>query len=259
MQTLYEILGLSRSATEIQIEQAYQVHSDRFKGEGRLLPEAENIKLRAIEEAYSVLSSPLRRQRYDRTLATRAAPQVVLYDEVEKTPRWFAVFALIGVIAAGGYLYKRQSDEARLAQLRIEAEKAKAQALATQQQAEAERLRAEQEKLQRQKEVEAARNREMLAARQEGQQVSAQLQQFEARQEQEKRRMETQAQWDKQRQEQASLQEQYAAKARAAQQTAAWERALSRPVGGYIERPGGAVMPLNTLRKEDAAHASGRN
>lgn len=179
MQTLYEILGLSRSATEIQIEQAYQVHSVRFKGEGKPLSDAENIKLRAIEEAYSVLSSPSRRQRYDKTLAMRAMEPV--HGEVEKTRHWLAVLTMIGVIAAGGYLYKRQENEARLAQLQIEGEKAKAQALAIQQLAEAERLRAEQEKLQKEEAAEAARNREMLAARMEGQQAGARPQQFEAR------------------------------------------------------------------------------
>lgn len=61
----YEILGLSRSATQEEVKKAYrrlafQYHPDRNKS-----PDAEE-KFKEINEAYEVLSDPQKRANYDR-------------------------------------------------------------------------------------------------------------------------------------------------------------------------------------------------
>lgn len=62
----YEVLGVSRNATEQEIKSAYrklalQYHPDRNPGD----KEAEE-KFKEVAEAYSVLSDPEKRSRYDR-------------------------------------------------------------------------------------------------------------------------------------------------------------------------------------------------
>ncbi len=61
----YEILGVARDASPAEIRAAFRklahdYHPDRYKA-----PDAE-IKFREVNEAYSVLSDPEKRTRYDR-------------------------------------------------------------------------------------------------------------------------------------------------------------------------------------------------
>ena len=65
----YELLGLERTATDAQIEQAYrryvaQIHPDRFFEDPRRRVEAER-KMRQLNAVMEVLRDPLRRARYD--------------------------------------------------------------------------------------------------------------------------------------------------------------------------------------------------
>ncbi|MEL6704647.1 MAG: molecular chaperone DnaJ [Bacteroidota bacterium] len=66
MRDYYEILGLSRSASADEIKKAYRklamkYHPDRNPGD-----EAAETKFKEAAEAYEVLSTPEKRQRYDR-------------------------------------------------------------------------------------------------------------------------------------------------------------------------------------------------
>jgi len=71
MKTLYEILGIRRTATPEQITKAYRklavkFHPDVAKGD----PDAATKKFREVQEAYDVLSDPDRRKLYDETGST---------------------------------------------------------------------------------------------------------------------------------------------------------------------------------------------
>ncbi|KRX04788.1 DnaJ domain [Pseudocohnilembus persalinus] len=64
----YETLGVSKDATEKEIKKAYQklalkYHPDKFKGSDK---EQGKIIFQEIGEAYSVLSDPDKRKKYDR-------------------------------------------------------------------------------------------------------------------------------------------------------------------------------------------------
>ncbi len=77
--THYEILGLSREATPIQIREAYrrlakQYHPDRFP---RLSENAKAYlqeKMLALNDAYRVLSEPETRAKYDQETRAKAIP-----------------------------------------------------------------------------------------------------------------------------------------------------------------------------------------
>src|SRR5215212_10133786 len=62
----YEVLGVARTSTEVEITKAYrklamQHHPDRNVGD----PEAE-VRFKEVTEAYEVLKEPQKRDRYDR-------------------------------------------------------------------------------------------------------------------------------------------------------------------------------------------------
>lgn len=71
MKTLYEILGIRRTATPEQVTKAYRklavkFHPDVAKGD----PDEAAKKFREVQEAYDVLSDPERRKIYDETGST---------------------------------------------------------------------------------------------------------------------------------------------------------------------------------------------
>jgi len=101
-QSLYEILGISRDANDIDVGLAH----DRRKAEAakRVPPDANEIAL--VQQAFEVLSNPKRRAAYDSSLVTAAekaaaaeqAPDLVLEPEpppVKRTP-------IVAGVAAGG-------------------------------------------------------------------------------------------------------------------------------------------------------------
>ena len=66
---LYAILGISKSASQLDIRRAYrnkarETHPDKSAGEDK---ELATIKFRAIVDAYEVLSDDISRKEYDRT------------------------------------------------------------------------------------------------------------------------------------------------------------------------------------------------
>ncbi|KRB94131.1 J domain-containing protein [Noviherbaspirillum sp. Root189] len=71
MKTLYDLLGVSRQASLIDIEHGYRRHLNRhlLGNGGRPLRKRDQTRLQSMRNAYLVLSSPSRRQGYDRALA----------------------------------------------------------------------------------------------------------------------------------------------------------------------------------------------
>ncbi|MFC7515142.1 hypothetical protein ACFQUU_09015 [Herbaspirillum sp. GCM10030257] len=73
MKTLYDLLGVSRQAKLIDIEHGYRRHLNRhlLGNGGRPLRKRDQMRLQSMRNAYLVLSSPSRRQGYDRALAAQ--------------------------------------------------------------------------------------------------------------------------------------------------------------------------------------------
>lgn len=236
MRTLYDVLGVSSSASNEQIEAAYHFALNSLGRNGASKsPEEEAIRAKAIKEAYAVLSTPMRRDAYDAKLRARQAPAVSSPVETDGLPWGKIAIALFVLLIGVVYAYKSQVDEAKAEteRLAIEAAKAKADAEQAALQAKEEEARLIEQRLREQNRVAEANRREMERARLEGQRVHENLQRFEARAEYEKQReqqnrerAERQAAYEKERQERM-------ARARAREQDAAMERALARPIPRY--------------------------
>ncbi len=235
MRNLYDILGLSSNATDLQIEQAYRIRLHVLKDEQKLLSEPDNLELRAIEEAYSVLTSPARRERYDQKLKILSQP--VSYQVVEARPApWLKIMVVATVLALGStYLYNNQQNKARIEQLRLEEAKAKVEAEKAEKLAEAEKIHAEQVRLSQERRDEENNRQLTERARYDGQRIHSQIEQMEASRQREVEREERQ-------EKSAQLREEQLAKSRVQQQNAAMERALNRPIEGSSYRPSVTVI-----------------
>jgi DnaJ-class molecular chaperone len=78
MTTHYETLGIPREASSERVKRSYRIlvkiyHPDKFPSGSAEHAEAEK-RIRDINEAYSVLSKPASRARYDAKLSKRALP-----------------------------------------------------------------------------------------------------------------------------------------------------------------------------------------
>ncbi|HEY8608659.1 MAG TPA: DnaJ domain-containing protein [Noviherbaspirillum sp.] len=71
MKTLYQVLGVRRQASLDEIEQPYRQHLNRHiaSSNGRKLSKKDQQRLHSLRGAFLILSSPSRRQTYDRELA----------------------------------------------------------------------------------------------------------------------------------------------------------------------------------------------
>lgn len=227
MSTLYDILGLSRQATAEQIENGYKVRLQALqRGEENVLTEDSLAQLKAIREAYQVLSNPVRREAYDRKLDARVQVQ---YEVVEDghSFRNMILALLIVLIIGAGYAYKVQLDnKERRAQLEIEAAREKAKAEEAERLAAAEQARLEQAQLRKAQIDEQRQRYETEQARREGQQIHQQLEFAKVKAAREKELAERREQYEKQREEQL-------ARARVANENAAMQRALNIPIRRY--------------------------
>lgn len=221
MTTLYEILGLGQRATSEQVKQAYILQSEKLKNEDQT-PEQNKAQLMAVKEAYSVLSSSVRRQAYDDKL--NKANQVT-YEVAETNPLpWLQILLITAALLAGGiYYYKIQENKARVEQLALEAAKAKADAEKAQLQAEAEQAGLLKAKLFEQQQAVENQRRETEQARREGQQIHWTLEQQAERAARDRDQAERQAKYEQVREEQA-------ARFRVQNQNAAMQRALNIPI-----------------------------
>ena len=78
MQTLYEALGIPKTAKPEQIKRAYRVlvkrfHPDLFPSGSNAQFEAE-VRIRQINAAYGVLSNPQKRSAYDAKVTKQRSP-----------------------------------------------------------------------------------------------------------------------------------------------------------------------------------------
>lgn len=237
MNSLYDILGLGRSATAEQVEQAYQTRINKLKNVDQS-SDQDMIQLRAIKEAYAVLSSANRRAAYDSKL--NAASRVT-HEVVESAPLpWLKILLVAALFIGGGtYYYTSQAQKARLAQLALETEKAKAEADKVAKLAEIEAARLEHERVRDLQRAETNRRMESEQARHEGQRIHAQMEQLDTRIASEKAMNES-------RERSAQLSEEQAARSRVQQQNAAMQRALNIPVGSQGGSRTATIQPRPT-------------
>ncbi|HXA48325.1 MAG TPA: DnaJ domain-containing protein, partial [Burkholderiaceae bacterium] len=146
MKTLYDVLGVSNQATAAQIEAGYKFCLDALTAEGRTSThEDDTILAKALKEAFAVLSSPSRRQDYDRKLKEK---EQVRYQEVEKSSSpWIPATVMVLALIGGGVYYKIQAHNQEVERIALETAKAKAEAEQAAKLAEAEEARVQQQAL----------------------------------------------------------------------------------------------------------------
>jgi curved DNA-binding protein CbpA len=224
MHTLYDVLGLGKHATDQQIEAGYQAQLDALKqGASRGSPDEDINQLKVIKEAYSILSSPQRRQAYDAKLCGAGrVPYTVMEAESPSSRKYLAILALV-VAVLGGFFYKAHLDKAKREQAVLEAAKAQADAEKAELVAKEEEAKLERARLWQQQQAEAIQRSQTEQARYEGQRIHDQLNSVDRQAALERERAERQAKYDAAREEQA-------AKARSREETYRMERALAIPI-----------------------------
>ncbi|HYD60790.1 MAG TPA: DnaJ domain-containing protein [Noviherbaspirillum sp.] len=225
MKTLYDVLGVSRQASQEQLELAHKFCLDSLlsEKEGEFGEDAI-LRAKAIKEAYAVLSSPARRQAYDAKLDARQP--VVTYEVVESGNfPWLKVMFAAVLLLGGGMLYmnKVQNNKAEVERAALAAQKAKAEADREAKRAAAEEARLEQQRLQEERLAQERQLREREQLRREAQVTHERTQRTEAQLSREREQAERNAKLERQREEQAAI-------ARKRNEIAAMERALSIPI-----------------------------
>lgn len=233
MSTLYRILGLADNATAEQVEQAYQASIRKLDGQA-LSAEEILIQRKSIAEAYSVLSSPLRRQAYDAKLANASSMPYLMEAPSTQPWKWIGAGALVLFCVAGIALKSQHDARVRAAQMaEVARAKAQAEAEAAEAQAKIENAQLEKAKVVQQLTADLIRKREEQQARMEGKRIHYEL---ERAREMQEREIRAQAQ-EKERQERRAAmersQEEQAAKWRAYNETAAMQRALAIPISRH--------------------------
>jgi DnaJ-class molecular chaperone len=220
MNTLYDVLGISRNTNAAQIEQGYRSIMETLAGDGKNF-EQDMIRAKAIKEAYAILSSPSRRQAYDEKLKRK---EQVSYQVIEKPGFPWVSIAVVMLLFAGAFgIYKHQAQKVELQRVTLEAEKAKTAAEAAAKLAEAEESRLAQELLREKERVDQERSRQTEQARREGQRIHHELQWAEAQAERQKDQAARIAKEERQ-------QEERAAQMRNQMQIVNMQRALAIPI-----------------------------
>lgn len=229
MNTLYDILGIGRQATQAQIEQAYQTQLDAILAADGTKSEQGTDRVRFVREAYLVLSSPSRRQTYNARLQAKETVAVEIIDA--KPVPWFTIaLVCIALLAGGVYLRTAQVKKEKLEQLRLETARVKDEAEKAAQLAAAEQSALARDMLQKRQQDELTNRRLSDQARHDGQRIHADLQQASLQTAREKERRDQQSKYDEARARQDELRAQQDAQNRSRNEIARMERALSIPI-----------------------------
>src|SRR6266536_6762 len=62
----YEVLGVARTATEVEITKAYRVLAKQYHPDRNIGDDEAKVKYAEVDEAYAVLNDQNKRARYDR-------------------------------------------------------------------------------------------------------------------------------------------------------------------------------------------------
>ena len=93
MENLYNILGVSPTATTEEIKKAYRVLAMRHHPDRNAHPASET-RFNAIKTAYELLSDPKKRAEYNQSLNNR----IIVDPENEARSLWDSLFARCGII-----------------------------------------------------------------------------------------------------------------------------------------------------------------
>ncbi|RIX48303.1 MAG: hypothetical protein D3M94_05295 [Rhodocyclales bacterium GT-UBC] len=193
--TLYDLLEVNQTASAETIAANYRrLHAKSAEQAANGDQDATNLLI-ALREAFSTLSDPQRRQRYDARLQEREAREVVYVDSGSSGSlvKWLIFGAIFAACAIGTAKFRAEQEKARM-----EAEQAAAAAKIAEIEAEKEireKRAAEQAEYQRRRDEaaeRAARERDLAYANQ----VSRNIQQAE-----------NQARWEQQREQQREQQQ----------------------------------------------------
>jgi len=175
MKTLYELLSVEPNAVHLDIERGYRRCLDAYlanKGTGQ--PDQETLQMRAIREAYLLLSSPTRRQAYDHKLRESAALRYARAG-TGGSPRASVMLVIALLLGSGSYLFEVEQAKVHVT-LHVEAA-----AAGTPDQPDARALADETARVEKQKRegrAAAIRRREMGQARSDAQRWNLQNQQL---------------------------------------------------------------------------------
>ncbi len=195
--TLYELLEVSQTASSDAIAANYErLHTSLAERLAKGDEDASNLMI-AIREAFSTLSNPSHRKRYDEKLALKNYEGQVKVEQPSSVFRW-VVFGLLLVLLAFAFSRYQSDKEKKLLELEREKELATAKMLELQaKKIEDERVALEQANRQRiQQELQERNERERAIAY--GNQVSRELRLAEAQ-------SESRANYEKQRLERERL------------------------------------------------------
>lgn len=210
---LYDLLELSQSASQEAINAAYLRLSSKISGTD---PDSENRK-NLLDDAFSTLSQPALRRRYDASLNTAYVSESSSRGGISFF-KLLIVALLIAACGLGYAKYARDQEYARLERERVAAEARKAALLAEE---EREQIRAENERRQEALRVEQQQRRDLELARRDAT-YSSQNQSYAARQ------VELQQLREQRQAESKQMQEQREVEARRRQEQNEAQRRLER-------------------------------
>ncbi len=112
--TLYEVLEVAKNASPETIEAAHKAITARLRIREERDPNGAALARTAVYEAYTTLSSPELRRRYDARLANVPVYGHAEPREPSSAARWVAL-GVVAVALAGGYAYYGRVEKQRIA------------------------------------------------------------------------------------------------------------------------------------------------